>query len=82
MATYNFKDQRITLTDPQITGAFVNGLHPETLQIDVIITLSLNGVNYKPQLYGVSVNDLNYNEGQLIERIWAYLNNPVNGFIQ
>ena len=82
MATYKFKNHELLMTDPTIISAFVNGLYPNELEIDVLVKFSTPNSESAVQLMGVPVLNLNYDANELIERINDYLNNPANGYIQ
>jgi hypothetical protein len=74
MATYKFEQFENEMDNPTITETFVNGLHPDDLQIDVMIKLDSNGSRSGIQLRGVQVVNLDYNGTELMVRIWEHLN--------
>lgn len=77
MTTYgNFENfEGVEFTDPAISSAFVNGLFPDEMKINVSIVFDIpntNGIGV--QLDGVTVNNLDYNETELSQRITEHLN--------
>jgi hypothetical protein len=51
MATYKFEQFENEMDNPTITETFVNGLHPDDLQIDVMIKLDYNGTELMVRIW-------------------------------
>lgn len=88
MATYNFGAfQGVDLVDPTIRDYEITVLKdsPTTLKVKVVVRFEqLTGTNGYPEvtLYDVPVLNLNGDEGNMEPRIWDYLNDYSNGYIQ
>lgn len=86
MAVYQFQEwQGIQFVDPVIRDYDITVLPDSSTTMKVLVSLRFESL---PQTVGnpevkllVPVLNLNGDEGNMDQRIWSYLNDPINGFI-
>lgn len=88
MATYTFSEfPGVGLVDPTIKAVYTT-MEPDahatkTVRCEVIFNQLEGEIGNKRVLLGhVPVSNLNGDDGNIEDRIWSYLNAPVNGHIQ